>query len=76
MGVTMIRYSCIFIALFLLISCNSITKYTNSYNLPEDFVDVGQFIPEVIIDARYTGKNNFTGKRVDGYLANKCFLRK
>ena len=75
MGITMIRYTCIFIALFLLISCNSNTKYTNSYNLPEDFVDVGQFIPEVIIDARYNGKNNFTGKRVDGYLANKCFLR-
>jgi len=75
MGINMIRYIYIFIALFFLISCNSNTKYTNSYNLPEDFVDVGQFIPEVIIDARYNGENNFTGNRVDGYLANKCFLR-
>ena len=48
----------------------------SQHNIPEDFVDVGEYIKEVVIDARYFGENNFTGNNVNGYLANKCYLRK
>lgn len=55
------------------ISCKPLARETS---LPEPFIDVGNFIPSVIIDARYASSNNFTGKPVDGYFANKCLLTK
>lgn len=39
-----------------------------------DFADVGAMIPAAVIDMRYAGENNFTGKRVDGYKRAKCLL--
>ena len=44
--------------------------------IPDDFVDIKKVIPEVIVDARYYSGENFVGRRIDGYLANKCYLRK
>ena len=55
------------------ISCKPLARKTS---IPEPFIDVGNFIPSVIIDARYASSNNFTGKPVDGYFANKCLLTK
>src|SRR5205807_542878 len=37
----------------------------------EDFVFVDEFVPGVRWDARYATWANFTGKPVDGYLANR-----
>lgn len=42
--------------------------------LPEGFVEVVEVIPDVFLDVRYYGENNFVGKRVDGYLAPKVIL--
>lgn len=42
--------------------------------LPDGFVHLEEVVPEVVIDARYAGDNNFAGRRVDGYQANTVIL--
>jgi len=37
----------------------------------DDFVFVDEFLPDVRWDAKYATWDNFTGKPVDGYLANR-----
>lgn len=37
-------------------------------------VDVGEAIPGLDLDIRYAGERNFTGGRVDGYEAPRCYL--
>lgn len=46
----------------------------DSGSMPEDFVDVGAYIPSMALDIRYYTENNFVGERIDGYEAPKCFL--
>ncbi|TNE63044.1 MAG: peptidase M15 [Alphaproteobacteria bacterium] len=41
---------------------------------PKGFVDLAAFIPDATIEARYAGHENFMGRPVDGYHANKAFL--
>ena len=42
--------------------------------LPERFVDIKAVIPQIQLDIRYSGRHNFVGQQVDGYLAPKCIL--
>ena len=42
--------------------------------VPDDFVDVGEVIPEAVIEARYAGYYNFVGEPIDGYEAPRCLL--
>ncbi|GAB2909353.1 M15 family metallopeptidase [Rheinheimera gaetbuli] len=44
-------------------------------DIPADFTDVGQLIPQAQINMAYIGSNNFVGSKVDGYEANKCYLQ-
>jgi zinc D-Ala-D-Ala dipeptidase len=44
--------------------------------LPAGFVDVGQAVPSLVLDIRYSGPHNFIGERIDGYNAPKCVLTK
>lgn len=37
-------------------------------------IDVRTLVPDIDLDMRYAGSNNFTGRRVDGYGAPRCFL--
>lgn len=37
-------------------------------------VDITQFVPDIDLDIRYAGTRNFTGGRVDGYEAPRCYL--
>ena len=37
-------------------------------------VDIAARVPDIALDMRYATANNFTGARVDGYDAPKCFL--
>ena len=39
-----------------------------------DLVDIRSLVPDIDLDMRYAGANNFTGAPVDGYEAPKCFL--
>lgn len=36
-------------------------------NLPQGFVYLTDYVPNIVIDLRYLGKDNFVGKQVDGY---------
>lgn len=44
-------------------------------DIPTDFIDVGQLIPTAQISMAYLGSDNFVGRPVDGYEANKCYLQ-
>ncbi|MDR0181428.1 M15 family metallopeptidase [Lysobacter sp. UC] len=37
-------------------------------------VDVRTLVPDIDLDMRYAGANNFTGAVVDGYAAPRCYL--
>ena len=39
-----------------------------------DLVDVRSLVPDIDLDMRYAGANNFTGAPVEGYEAPKCYL--
>lgn len=45
-----------------------------AHALPEGFVHLSDVAPRVLIDARYSGSDNFVGEPVDGYLANTVIL--
>jgi zinc D-Ala-D-Ala dipeptidase len=38
------------------------------------FVDAATMVPGLIVDMRYAGSHNFTGRPVDGYEAPRCLL--
>jgi D-alanyl-D-alanine dipeptidase len=42
--------------------------------LPDSFVSLSEYCPQIKIEPRYSTVNNFTGKIVDGYLATDVFL--
>ncbi|TYO96498.1 M3 family metallopeptidase [Desulfallas thermosapovorans] len=42
--------------------------------IPEGFVYLDEVIPNVELDIRYFGENNFTGRPVDGYLAPRAVI--
>ncbi|MDI6741298.1 MAG: M15 family metallopeptidase [Smithella sp.] len=44
--------------------------------MSDNFIDIQEVIPDVVMDIRYYGHHNFLGERVDGYLAPKCILTK
>ncbi|AXG70182.1 D-alanyl-D-alanine dipeptidase [Kordia sp. SMS9] len=58
----------LFIALTLLLFNSSVTQ------LPKGFVYVSDYIPEITLELRYFGTNNFVGTPIDGYEAEKCIL--
>ena len=39
-----------------------------------DFIDVKEYIPNIIIDLKYASNDNFTGRIVKGYESPKCLL--
>jgi len=43
-------------------------------NLQKGFVDIENIIPDIELDIRYYGKDNFVGERIDGYEAARCFI--
>ncbi len=39
-------------------------------------VDIQSLVPDIALEIRYAGADNFIGRPVDGYEASKCFLHK
>lgn len=39
-------------------------------------VDITMFVPDIAVDMRYAGSNNFVGQRIDGYHSPRCYLLK
>ena len=44
--------------------------------LPPGFVYLSEVAPDVLQDVRYAGPDNFTGRKVPGYDAPQCILRR
>ncbi len=57
---------------FMLINCFNVIAEQKQ---PADFVTINTFIPDLIFDIRYYSTNNFIGKKIDGYYADKCILQ-
>lgn len=68
----------IMIVLLIFISaCCPLTPHKADTNkMPDSFIDIQKVIPDILLDIRYYGHNNFLGEKVDGYLAPKCYLTK
>jgi D-alanyl-D-alanine dipeptidase len=43
--------------------------------IPADFRDAKVLIPDLVVDLRYLGADNFLGRPVPGYEANRCYLQ-
>ena len=39
-----------------------------------DLVDIATLVPDIALEIRYAGSDNFVGRPIDGYLAPKCLL--
>ncbi|WP_430466560.1 M15 family metallopeptidase [Winogradskyella ouciana] len=50
--------------------------FNGKQGLPESFVYVKSVIPDIEVELRYYGTNNFVGDTIDGYKANKLILTK
>lgn len=48
--------------------------FSNKSSLPNNFVYLDDFIPNVVIELRYNSSFNFLGRNVDGYKNNKCIV--
>mgnify|MGYP000299991281 FL=1 len=45
-------------------------------SIPEQFVEIEEYIPSVLQEVRYFTTDNFVGSRIDGYQAAKIYLVK
>jgi D-alanyl-D-alanine dipeptidase len=53
---------------FTLIACS----YAS--DLPDGFVYIDEIIPEIVVELRYAGNDNFLGRPVDGYESDRCII--
>ncbi len=63
----------VFIVMSVVLNC---AAYAQGAGLPEGFVYLSEEIPDIVVDLRYYGENNFLGARVDGYEAPRAILSK
>ena len=63
----------LFVAFFLLL-CAGFARADDAAYPPKDFVFVQDVIPDVALDVRYFGSDNFVGTQVDGYEAPQAIL--
>ncbi|MEZ7275959.1 M15 family metallopeptidase [Pseudoalteromonas sp. 68 DY56-GL68] len=54
----------------------SLVQAKTSENKRSEFIDVGELLPNAVLDIRYFGRHNFVGAPIDGYTAPKCLLHK
>lgn len=50
--------------------------HTQQNGLPDNFVYVKDVIPDIVLDIRYAGRNNFVGKPIEGYKQPRAILSK
>lgn len=43
-------------------------------SLPQGFIRADTLIPNLVLEMRYNGNNNFIGEKIDGYTADVCIL--
>lgn len=60
--------------LFLLLLTIGISAQEKA--MPKDFVYIKAVIPDIVLEIRYAGRNNFTGKPVNGYNKHAAIVNK
>ena len=61
--------------LFVVLACASDDpKSQSAETMPDDFVVVADFIPDIIQEIRYHSTYNFVGERITGYEEPKSIL--
>jgi len=63
-----------FYLIILLLSSITFLTAADAGNLPEGFVYLDEIIPEISVELRYAGNNNFVGKPIDGYESKRCVI--
>jgi D-alanyl-D-alanine dipeptidase len=66
----MLRFPCILAAL----SCLLCTPCIALADVPTGFVALRDVAPDVVVELRYLGAENFVGEPIDGYAAERCYL--
>ncbi|MBF0106736.1 MAG: M15 family metallopeptidase [Deltaproteobacteria bacterium] len=63
-------------ALFVFLLCLPalLSAKENHQDIPQGFTDLSLIEPTIIVETRYFSSDNFIGKRINGYEANKCYL--
>jgi D-alanyl-D-alanine dipeptidase len=61
-------------ALGMVLLALACTRAAQAQQRPADFVDAATVVPGLIVEMRYAGSHNFTGRPVDGYQAPHCLL--
>ena len=64
----------ILVVAFLLLFCVGFVRADDTAFPPKGFVFVQDVIPDVTLDVRYYGTDNFVGARIDGYEAPQAIL--
>ena len=50
----------------------SFSAIEHNAEIPDNFIDLRELIPGIMLDVRYYSTNNFTGERVPGYDAERA----
>jgi D-alanyl-D-alanine dipeptidase len=61
--------------IFFLICFYSFPQINNQVK-PDDFINIKDVIPDVIVELRYFGNHNFIGQKIDGYTSEICYITK
>lgn len=64
------------LTIILIVFLVSIMTSVPVSKVPEEFVDIKDVIPSIVLDLRYYTAHNFVGRKVDGYEAPRCYLTK
>jgi D-alanyl-D-alanine dipeptidase len=59
-----------------LIFISTFSLFLSAYagGLPKGFVYIDDIIPDISIELRYAGNNNFIGQRIEGYESRRCII--
>jgi len=77
-GIKLIKFNhlAVNLCLFILLLAAPMSERVEAQSaaVPDSFVELSELIPDVHIELRYFGENNFVGGRVDGYRADKLYV--
>ena len=65
-----------YVSIVLILTFLSSTIKNSQNQLPENFVDVKELIPDIALEIRYASSHNFVGKPIHGYKHPKAILTK
>lgn len=62
------------VKLFILFTLSVVMNIPHAFALPDEFVYLKDIDPTIIEDLRYYSNENFIGRKIDGYKANRVIL--